>query len=86
METYGTLILYLILNSTVNKHHIRRVALFKAHGSKEECGQQFHEFFEANPEIKSERRLEFVWRVRDEHMSHDEVSKFIRPTKIARAV
>lgn len=83
METYGTLILHLILRSTTNKHHVRRVTLFKAYGTKEECGQEFHEFFTANQKMKDISELEFTWKIRDERLNMDEVAKLVRPNHAA---
>lgn len=67
MEETGNLRLSLVLKSTVNKHHIRRVMLFKAWGTKRQAAKEMHEFLEANSEV-AHLNVELVWKVQEEHL------------------
>lgn len=81
MEITGTVVLFLVLNSTVNKHHIRRVQLFRAYGTKRQACEEMCEFLDANPDV-TRANLEFQWRVQAEHMTLDEVAAFRKPQKL----
>lgn len=77
MEITGQLKVSLVLKSTVNKHHIRRVKLYGAWGTKQEAAKEVHGFMEANPEV-AHMNLEVVFQPREDHVSLDELSQLGR--------
>ena len=79
MEPTGTLVLFLILQSTVNKHHIRRVTLYRAYGTKRQACEEMCEFLDANEQLGRMHSLEFRFQPQAEHLSAEEVFEKRKP-------